>query len=193
MSWQPTITIVVPNRIGQRPDATITSLYEQTFQDFIVVIVNDAGRGAPWARNRGARLVETPYLLFSDNDIRWRPGALSLLLQTLENHPAAAYSYGSYLLDGHEIAARPFDADRLWRRNYISTMSLLRTREFPGFDENLHRLQDWDLWLGLLARGKPGAFCGQILFETVSRADGISQPGRNMAAVAAIRRKWGPP
>jgi hypothetical protein len=55
-------------------------------------------------------------------------------------------------------------------------MSLIRSADFPGFDESLHRLQDWDLYLTLLAQGKRGVYCNDIIFTTKVR-DGITHNG----------------
>ena len=45
------------------------------------------------------------------------------------------------------------------------------------FDEEIERLQDWDLWLTMLDEGKSGVYCGEIIFDT-ERKNGISQNGK---------------
>jgi len=47
-------------------------------------------------------------------------------------------------------------------------MSLIRTKDFCGFDENIKRLQDWDVWLTMLEQGKVGVQCGFDLFTTTT-------------------------
>ena len=47
---------------------------------------------------------------------------------------------------------------------YIHTTSLIRKKDFPGFDENIKRLQDWDLWLTMLEQGKRGIWIPKYLF-----------------------------
>jgi GT2 family glycosyltransferase len=42
------------------------------------------------ARNLGARLVDSPYVAFSDDDSWWAPGALSRAAELLERHPRLA-------------------------------------------------------------------------------------------------------
>ena len=49
---------------------------------------------------------------------------------------------------------------------YIHTTSLIRREALPEkpFDENLKRLQDWNLYLTLLEAGYGGAFVPEVLF-----------------------------
>jgi glycosyltransferase involved in cell wall biosynthesis len=188
------ITIVIPVRQGGNPHVTLESLAHQTFQDFDIVVSWDKKGNANSARNRGAALVHSPFVLFSDDDIRWSPGALELMYRVLRDTPQASYAYGPYNMPGIGVQCnRPFDADRLRRTNFISTMSLIRRPDFPGFDETLNRLQDWDLWLTMLERGKVGVYCGpQIIFETEKR-NGLTY-GSNLTweqARAIVAQKHG--
>jgi hypothetical protein len=71
----------------------------------------------------------------------------------------------------------PWSARRLRdfkRGNIVSTMSLVRKRDFPGFDESIRRLQDWDVWLTMLSQGKKGVHCGSVIFETITKQGGIT-------------------
>jgi len=169
------ITVVIPVRNGGSPTITLRSLERQTYRDFSLVISPDPEqRGACWARNRGLERADTPLILFSDDDIVWEPGALQILRQTLLTHPEASYSYGSYLIGTRPVGNLPFDAWMLKRRNYISTMSLIRRDHMVSWDESVVRLQDWDLWLTMLRAGRVGVYCGQRIFRTVRRENGIT-------------------
>ena len=186
------ITVVIPCRETENPYVTLRSLAKQMLQPAVIVVVHDEGRGANWARNRGFEMVKTPYVLFSDNDIEWQPDAIANLYNTLETQPQVSYAYGWYLLGGLCHSNVVFDADRLRRNNYISTMSMIRSADFPGFDESIERLQDWDLWLTMLAQGKTGVHCSKHIFTTGRRAgitfgDGISWE----EARAIVSRKHG--
>jgi hypothetical protein len=171
------ITVIIPHRSGESTRDTVESLRVQTFQDFITCEVCDTENlGANHTRNEGFRLSpKSEFTLFSDDDIIWKPDALQTLLDTLQSSPCAAYSYGSYDLEGHPLVGKAidFDAQALIRGNYISTMSLIRTKYFTGFDEAIERLQDWDLWLSFLVRGLVGVYCGKTIFTTKVR-NGIS-------------------
>lgn len=72
-------------------------------------------------------------------------------------------------------------------------MSVIRRSGFPGFDESLRRLQDYDLWLTMLGRGQRGVYCGAEVFSTLVR-NGITyapdaQPYEE--ALRVVRRKHG--
>lgn len=183
------ITIVIPNRLGENPQVTIESLYRQTFQNFDIVIINDMEGNANKARNCGLSMVNTPYVLFSDNDITWLPNAISDLYNTLAVSPSHSYAYGYYTMEGKNWCNQPFNPGLLKQKNYISTMSLVRTADHPGFDPDIKRLQDWDVWLTMLAKNKTGIYTWTKLFDTKKRA-GITYNSISFAeALSAIKTK----
>ena len=184
------VAVVIPvKQDGDRKylGQTLKTLQAQTYRDFRTTVVFDQGRGASWARNKGVRVTTSKYILFSDDDVLWKPDALGKLVTTLEVHPEVSIAYGPYAWiyppDPHQPAdmaihhtVPPVEWDpavlRLW--NYVSTMSLVRRHDFIGFgfDENLTRLQDWDLWLRMAARGNRGKLVSlDPLFQQ------IAQPG----------------
>lgn len=154
-------------------------------------------------RNRAASFAEQPFLFFCDDDVILEPNALSTLLAALEAQLGAAkvaYAYCDYAYVNHPTrktgihTAGPFDANRLRQANFVSTMSVLRTNAFSGFDPSLQRLQDYDLWLTLLERGLIGTYIHKTLFtalygvhgnNTTTRADGFAE------AMAIVRGKHG--
>lgn len=169
------LTIVIPHRTWETPDYTLESLKQSSYQDFKVVTVNDQGKGACWARNEGFKQCDTEFVLFSDNDIQWTINGLKYLVETLKSHPEASFSYGVYRIGPYTQCHEQFDPGLLTHHNYISTMSVLRAKDFVGFDETLKRFQDWDLWLNLLLNhGKVGVNCNKLIFETPVKA-GITQ------------------
>lgn len=187
----PKVTIVIPHRMTENPDVTINSLAKGTFQDYKIVVVPDQGKGAQWARNEGFKQVDTEFVLFSDNDIEWKTHALETLVSVLERTPKASYSYGRYKLGdviwGHEA----WDSARLKFGNYVTTMSLVRTKDLPNppFDEKINRLQDWDLWLTMLEQGKRGVYVEDLIFTTPLK-DGISHNGMDyLDAMLIVKKK----
>ena len=175
----PTITVVIPKRLEDDVDETLWSLQEQSYKKFKIIIVPDQDNGANWARNEGFHMVDTEYVLFSDNDIQWAERGLQWLTEALEENPDASYSYGVWGDNRGELSFEEFDPVELKKRNYISTMSLIRTKDFCGWDEDIERLQDWDIWLNLLINhNKVGVNCGQRIFTTVTSSTGITNESK---------------
>ena len=69
-----------------------------------------------------------------------------------------SYAYGNYVLNKNRVDTGEFDEDRLKQCNFVSTNSLIRSKDFIGFNEDLERHQDWDLWLRMLKEGKKGIY-----------------------------------
>lgn len=185
------ISVAIPVRAGGNPYIALHSLGAQSGVDLEISVCYDVdGRGANWARNQAAGRTRRDLLLFSDDDIVWEPGALRDMAEVLLASPEVAYVYGSWEMNGRVQCMQQWDAGRLRRGNYISTMSLLRRESFPGFDERIGRLQDWDLWLTMLERGHIGRQCGRKIFTTALR-DGITENGPVTwaAAKAIVARK----
>ncbi len=182
------LSVVIPLAEQDNPYTTLRTLRHPVE----VVVASDEGKCAPFARNKGFRLVRTPLVLFCDGDISWRPGGVAALVDTLKAHPEAAYAYGAYQMEGVVIGREPWSASRLRANNFVSTMSVLRVESFPGWDESLQRLQDWDLWLTVLERGGSGVSCDRVVFDTEKRR-GISFGGRISweEARAIVARKHG--
>lgn len=183
------LTIVIPNRQGENPMLTIKSLYRQTFTDFDIIIVNDTDGNANIARNTGFALVHTPFVLFSDNDINWCTTALEQMYNLLQRRSDISFAWGSYELNGKIWCNRYWNPEELLKRNYISTMTMVRTAHHPGFDPKIRRLQDWDVWLTMMAQGKTGEWTGELAFSTPVR-DGITRSSISWEeALGAIKKK----
>lgn len=173
----PEVTIVIPRRMNEDASATLESLAEQTFQRFVTIVVPDQGKGANWARNEGFKHVRSEFVLFSDNDIAWKNNALNTLVKVLKAHPKASFSYGRYRKGNGVYCHRAWDPKFLTTvENYISTMSLIRTKDLPNppFDEKIKRLQDYDLWLNMWINYKRrGVYVEDLIFETPNK-EGIT-------------------
>lgn len=207
---RPTVSVVIPVRQYESFRLAAESLMRQSYQDFEIVVRVDPGHGQSWTRNRAAESARGKYLLFSDSDIEWHPAAITTLLRVFHEHAVPAgwkrgYAYCSYALtvDGREVQTicdRPWDWETLQRIPYISTMSLVPRDVFMRFmfDEEFHRLEDWELWLRMGASGYAGTWCGSTLFTTPLRSGGVSYGGpvSHEAAESMLRRKhpwtlWG--
>lgn len=187
----PELTIVIPCRETENAETTLLSLSRQSYQDFETIVVPDQGKGSNWARNEGFKSVKSEYVLFSDNDINWKSNALETMMEVLKATPKASYCYGRYRINNQIWCHKAWDPVELKRENYISTMSIIRSKDFPGFDENIKRLQDWDLWLTMLEQGKRGVYCEDLIFETLEKP-GISHDNKEITyldAILTVRKK----
>jgi glycosyltransferase involved in cell wall biosynthesis len=193
----PRVSVVIPcHDHAQALERTLAALRAQTFKDIEMVVVDDGShdrpdevakrytdlplrlvtwrenRGAPAARNEGARLTSAPYLLFLDADATLVPEALEKMLTALDAHPEVDFVYSSFHWGDKLFRGKPFDVEALRRTNYIHTSSLLRRSAFPGFDERLKRFQDWDLWLTMTEKGSVGIWVEEPLFTVEPRKMG---------------------
>lgn len=188
------ISVIIPvynhaGKIGQ----TFKALLAQTYSDWELIVVNDGsdddidrvieewrgrfphGRfhyfprpheGGNATRNFGATQAIGDYLLFCDADLTLRPHMLEKMLATLQEHPEASFAYSSFKYAGKIFRLFPYDPDRLRRMSYIHTSSLIRREHFPGFDPEIRRLQDWDLWLTMLNNGHTGVWIDEPLYSS---------------------------
>lgn len=192
------VSIVIPvyNHAKELPE-TLESIFSQSFKDFEIIVVNDGStdhlpkilehfqnrirvvnqehRGAAAARNAGAHLAEGKFLIFWDADIKAAPAMLQKMAEVLDARPEISFVYSSFKFGWKKFWCGPFDPEKLKRLNYITTTSLLRRADFPGFDERLKKFQDWDLWLTLAEQGKVGYWIPEMLFRVKTRKSGMSR------------------
>ena len=191
----PKISIIIPlHNQHKKLLKCLESIKTQTFQDFEVIIINDGSKdiahnalcadvkriisnakclyqenqGAPKARNRGFQESAGQYVIFCDADIEMKPTMLEKMNRVLDENPQISYTYSSFKFGWKKFKLWEFDADRLKQMPYIHTTSLIRRQHFPKFDENLKRLQDWDLWLTMLSQEHIGKWINQVLFTVKS-------------------------
>ncbi len=179
--------------------ACLDSVLAQTYPSLQIIVVNDgstdstddvvkpylnqiqyitqANAGSNPARNRGFLEVKGEFVIFCDADVRMKPHMLESLLAALNAHPEASYAYSSFIFGWKVFGGVPFTDERMKTRNFVHTSALVRTKDFPGFDEVIKRLQDWDVWLTMLENGKRGVLVPELLFEVA--VEGKSRIGSN--------------
>jgi len=180
------IDVVVPAFNAAKTLAqTLTSLQTQTLKPRHIIVVDDGStddtseiakkfnvqlirqenKGAPSARNAGFAKTTGDFVLYCDADVVLQPTMLEKMARALLLHPEAGYAYSDFKFGWHTFDLFDFDPERLLKANYISTMSLLRRENCVGFNEDLKRYQDWDLWKRLLAKGVRGIWVKGRLFN----------------------------
>jgi glycosyltransferase involved in cell wall biosynthesis len=192
------ITVIVPLSEIRKPWFNSVGLPSIEMNDPSIIVTSEIGENANIKRNKGFIGTGTPYVFFCDDDIELHPKCLQLMYTALENDKEKGYAYCDFECKDHPCngtyihKAGVFDPARLRRLNYISTMSLIRTSMFPGFDNSIKRLQDWDVWLTLLRKGIEGVYIPETLFIARYNNKGITIGKEGyLEAEALIRRKHG--
>jgi hypothetical protein len=91
------------------------------------------------------------------------------------------------------VTSSPWDAEKLKKENFVSTMSLVRKSAFVGFDESLATLWGWDHWLMLAGRGAHGIYIPEVLFESHHIDLGITMTVKIEESLKKVREKHGLP
>lgn len=133
-----------------------------------IKIIQQENKGSNPARNRGAKEAKGEFLLFCDADIIAQPTMVAEMMEALKNNPDKAYAYSSFQFGFKKFPSFYFDGEKLKKFNYIHATSLIRRESFPGWDENIKRLQDWDLMLTVLKKGQSGVYIPKFLFKVIA-------------------------
>jgi glycosyltransferase involved in cell wall biosynthesis len=162
----------------------------------VTVLRNDASRGVAHARNRGIDRAAHPWIAFLDDDDRWSPEKLRVQLERAQAENADfIYTAGVAVAagDGRVLWRSPAFAPEELRqhirsRNLVfagSSNVLARTelvRRLGGFDESLHHIADWDLWIRLTEAGRaaacPEALVAYLVHETNMHRTAIDSAAR---------------
>jgi glycosyltransferase involved in cell wall biosynthesis len=161
----------------------------------VTLLRNAESRGVAHARNRGIERATHPWIAFLDDDDRWHPAKLRVQLDLARAEDADfVYTAGLAVAaaDGRVLWRSPAFAPAELRegirsRNLVfagSSNVLARTellRRLGGFDESLHHIADWDLWIRLTEAGR-GAACSEALVAYVVHEANMHQAAIDSAA-----------
>ncbi len=161
--------IIVNDGSHDGPELVFSNFFKKLKADNRYLFINQSNQGAPAARNRGAQEAQGEFLFFCDADSDLKPEALAVMVEQLSSNPTISYVYPSFYWGKKLFKVGDFDPDKLKQMPYIHTMALIRKADFPasGWDENIKKFQDWDLWLTMLEKGKTGLWIPQVLFSIV--------------------------
>jgi glycosyltransferase involved in cell wall biosynthesis len=153
-----------PDRLSQLGDRRLT------------VIRHDRPLGVAAARNRGIAAANGDWIGLLDDDDLWSPVKLKTQIGAAAREGAEWAYAASIVVDELRRPLRlsmlPPDPGRVLQKllrrnvmpagssNVIASARLLR--KLGGFDERLHQLADWDLWIRLAAAARPAA-CSDVL------------------------------
>jgi glycosyltransferase involved in cell wall biosynthesis len=185
------VSVIIPSPDGFIWEPVMDAVARNNPKEICIV----DGPNANINRNKGVNRTSQPYLFFCDDDVIMAPQCLLTMVRILQTRDEISYVYCNFTCINHPIHgnyshhAKPFNADKLKKENYISMMSLIRRKHFPGFDKKIKRLQDWDLWLTMLERNRIGTYIDTSLFATIYGDDGITKQDGYKEAAEIIRRK----
>jgi len=182
VSTSAAVACIVPTyKRHDRLVAAIDSILKQTFQDFVVLVIDDGG-GLPKlqddprviavslskntgiagvVRNVGIRLSQSKYVAFLDDDNTWHPEHLALCLDGLKSGQDLVYTaIARRTVAGREldVVSAPFDRSTLINEGYVDTSAMVVRR---GADVRFSRLprgrttlpgEDWEFVFRLSRR-----------------------------------------
>ncbi|MDT8421795.1 MAG: PIG-L family deacetylase [Desulfuromonadales bacterium] len=223
----PLVSVIVRSIDRDSLTAALDSLACQSYPHIEVVVVNAVGAGhrpldggcgpfplrlvagdGPLARSRAANVglehARGEFLIFLDDDDRFYPGHIAVLVDALMTDALAVAAYAAVqMVDkaGAEVGilADPFDRIQLCIGNYLPIHAVLFRRgaldRGVSFDESFDLCEDWDFWLQLASLGafrrldRVGAVY-HINDTTGSRVRADLEASRR--ATVAVYRKWLP-
>lgn len=156
--------------------------------------------GANIARNTGIKAAQGQYIAFQDSDDLWHPEKLNEQLHACRDYNSeVTFCAFSRFKDGfktvipkpaYNIQAGFHDMQTdILRGSFISCQTLLVSKKallkVGSFDENLPRLQDWDLCIRL-SKHYSFFFIEQVLVDTEVGPSSISSGVSNYSVAAKI-------
>lgn len=195
----PKVSFIIPfYNNGETLPETIDSIHRQDYSPYDIWIVDDGStdqyslqvleryRAAPGitvlhqvnagpsvARNLAIRQTEADIIVPLDSDDLIRPGALTIAVRALSEHPEADIIYSDLHLFGDVDESRhqpPVQLRQLLLYNTVALCTFIRKRVFDDigyFDETMSKkgLEDWEYWIRALAAGKRFHHIPQQLFD----------------------------
>ena len=210
------VSVIIPCRNSIKTiEKTLKSIKEQSYNYYELIVVDDASddveeleimledydcsfikskenKGAPATRNNGETIAKGEYLLFCDSDVTLNSNAFETMIQKLNDYPSCSWCYCNFKWGDRVLSFQPFNKAKMFEVNCSSTMSMLKHAHFPGFDESLQKLQDWDLFITMMKNGFIGIWENSVLFETIDSKTGITNNSIPELKAREILRKKHP-
>ncbi len=205
------ISVIIPTfQHADSISACLDSVFAQTYSPIEVIVVDDGStdntqevlkkyegkiisikqenQGSNPARNRGFKEAKGEFVIFVDADVIMEKEMLEKMAKLLDAHPESSYAYSGFTFGWKTFWGTTFNVDKLKKMNFVHTTSLVRRADFPGFDNAIKRLQDWDVWLTMLERGKVGVLVPEVLFHV--GIHGESRIGSTWLPKLAYQLPW---
>lgn len=159
-TWRPIHLVLVDNASSDESLRVLEQwAVEHRAPDFRITVASESKRGAPAARNRGLREVESEYMLFFDSDDVLLPDAVTEYMRAFQSREKLDVVLSPCRWQGVNGKTRvlPFPKGDLLTANihhsifrtqgYAVRTSLVR--EVGGWNENLFIWDDWELGMRL--------------------------------------------
>lgn len=173
------VEIVIVNDGSTDPD-TVALL--RNYERPATRVLHSENRGLAAARNLGIRQARGRYVCALDADDCLMPAHVERTAGLLDTHPDLAFASCWLETFGDEQwtwQPERCDFPALLAECTVCTAALVRrdaVLAVGGFDEGMpaQGYEDWDLWIGLVARGFTGAIVPEVLFRYRRRAGSMS-------------------
>lgn len=140
-------------------------------------LINQANQGVSQARNSGIAEANCEYLAFLDADDYWHPNYLDHIRIGLEKFPGTGIIGSSYAITHEELGLEDskgwFEINDYFKRAIVNTLfftsaTVVKKSFFlqnPGFDRNLARGEDLDVWFrSVLFFGNPAYTFSKLVY-----------------------------
>jgi len=161
---------------GGSKDDTVSILSEFARKDSRVRFISEPDRGQAHAVNKGIAQTTGDVIGWLNSDDLYYPGALSAVLQFLDNYPHidVVYGDGDHVDENERILRRhptePWNKHRLEESVILSQPSTFFRRSVVAqcgvLDETLHFALDYEYWLRLSQKGMHFAYLPRVLSGT---------------------------
>jgi glycosyltransferase involved in cell wall biosynthesis len=172
----------------------------------VIVVHNPAPAGVSAARNAGIARARGTWVAFCDDDDLWSPAKLSRQLSAAEAaHADWAYTGDVNVDDQLRVLSGgpPLDpeavAATLPRWNPLSSGGsnvVVRSRVLSavgGFNPELRRTEDWDLWIRIARVGLPACVRAPLVAYRFHAGNVMADPAATVAEARRIADRYGLP
>jgi len=173
------VVVTCHGNYGQYLVRCLETVFKQSYPNMEVLVIDDNTTNLPElsnkvkhykvdfnnankTRNYGFSKSKGKYVLFLDADDWLVVNVISKFVHYMEKEEVSVVG-GWFQTVNSDHTKRPvglsnfpfsFDRERLLHWNYLQTSSLIRRKDFIGFDETINQFQDWDMWVRMLNKGK---------------------------------------
>jgi glycosyltransferase involved in cell wall biosynthesis len=155
-----------------------------------IVVVSQANCGLSAARNAGVRASTGDVVGLLDGDDRWAPDRVAECVGLLQGHQGLGFvtsdaliidesgaPTGDHFFQGDRTFPESGFAARIVRRNFMFVGAVFWRSlydDLGGFDEGLRSVEDYDMWLRLIAHGAEPGIVDAPLAEYRVRTDSLT-------------------